>query len=301
MGVFDNLKSAVGLGGAGAGAADAAVPALPTSAPPPVPAPAPPPAAATGGAGVWSNLKAKVGLGAPPPPATLPERLAAGLEGAMPSLTWQQRAIGFSVCIAAGLLMSFLVRALFAGAAASCAVSFGERRGGNSRQMDTRRPTPANAHFPLQTKATTDPNLHANATQHNTRLRPDQSTKTPKRKKNERPPKQSLTFLWTFQLTSFAILYSFGSVLSLASTLFLMGPTKQLKNMLSGGRWLASLVYLGAIVCTLAVAFTVKGLAGGILCIILIFVQFLAMLWYVMTYIPGGQDCLFRCFGLRMR
>jgi hypothetical protein len=29
------------------------------------------------------------------------------------------------------------------------------------------------------------------------------------------PRRQSLMFLWTFQITSFAVLYSFGSVLSL--------------------------------------------------------------------------------------
>jgi hypothetical protein len=60
-----------------------------------------------------------------------------------------------------------------------------------------------------------------------------------------------------------------------------MGPAKQFKNMMTGGRWLASIVYLASIVATLAVAFSVKGLVGGILCIVFIVVQFLAMVWCV--------------------
>ncbi|KIY99569.1 Vesicle transport protein SFT2B [Monoraphidium neglectum] len=89
----------------------------------------------------------------------------------------------------------------------------------------------------------------------------------------------SLMFLWTFQITSFAVLYSFGSVLSLMSTMFLMGPCKQMKRMMDHGRWLASIVYLVSIGATLAVAFTVKGLLGGILVIILLVIQFMAMIW----------------------
>jgi hypothetical protein len=36
-------------------------------------------------------------------------------------------------------------------------------------------------------------------------------------------------FLWTLQFTSFAVLYSFGAILSLASTSFLMGPCTQVR------------------------------------------------------------------------
>jgi hypothetical protein len=60
-----------------------------------------------------------------------------------------------------------------------------------------------------------------------------------------------------------------------------MGARKQLSNMFTAGRWAASLVYVGAIIATLVVAFTVKGLPGGILVIVLLVVQFLAMVWCV--------------------
>jgi len=99
----------------------------------------------------------------------------------------------------------------------------------------------------------------------------------------------SLMFLTTFQLTSFAVLYSIGSILSLGSTAFLMGPVKQLKQMFDSGRIWATLVYLGSIAGTLAVAFTIGSV---ILVIILLIIQFLAMIWYCVTYIPGGQNFL---------
>lgn len=104
MGVLEGLKAKVGLGDAASGSA------LPTSTPPP-----PPPAAAAAGGGIMGSLKSKMGLAPEPaPPAPAPLRMmqsaAAKLEEAAPRLSWQQRAIGFGVCLAAGLLMSFLVR-----------------------------------------------------------------------------------------------------------------------------------------------------------------------------------------------
>lgn len=99
----------------------------------------------------------------------------------------------------------------------------------------------------------------------------------------------SLMFLTTLALTSFAVLYSIGSILSLASTMFLMGPKKQCQNMFDSGRWIATVVYLGAIAATLAVAFTI---GNFILVIVFLIIQFLAMIWYCITYIPGGQGFL---------
>lgn len=86
-------------------------------------------------------------------------------------------------------------------------------------------------------------------------------------------------------------MYSLGSILTMVSMCFLVGPTKQIKNMFDHGRLLATIVYLLAIVATLAIAFTVSGILGVIGCIVCVVVQFLAAAWYGLTYIPGGQDC----------
>jgi membrane-bound ClpP family serine protease len=70
--------------------------------------------------------------------------------------------------------------------------------------------------------------------------------------------------------------------------MFLMGPAKQCKNMFSEGRLYATLTYLGAIAATLAVAFTLSGVAGFALVIVFLVIQFIAFAYYAMTYIPGG-------------
>eukprot|EP00878_Enallax_costatus_P002238 GHUV01002411.1.p3 GENE.GHUV01002411.1~~GHUV01002411.1.p3 ORF type:complete len:166 (+),score=19.62 GHUV01002411.1:343-840(+) len=101
----------------------------------------------------------------------------------------------------------------------------------------------------------------------------------------------SIISLSTLSLTSFAVLYSIGSVLSMGSTMFLMGPVKQCKNMVQPHRALATIVYLLSIAATLAVAFTIGNV---ILVIILLIIQFLAMIWYCVTYVPGGQEFLRR-------
>lgn len=149
--------------------------------------------------------------GQEPEPETLPQQLLRQVDEAT-TLTWKQRAIGFSITFGVGILLAFL----------------------------------------------------------------------------------SLTFLWTLQITKFAVLYSIGSVLSLGSTMFLVGPVKQCKNMVQPHRALATGVYLASIAGTLAVAFTMSGFGAFILVLILLIIQFLAFVWYSLTYIPGGQEFLKR-------
>jgi hypothetical protein len=110
MGMLDSLKATVGLGDPAPAGAGASSGGLPTHAPPPPPAaPAKP--------GFLDNIKTRIGLAepAPPPPSSLPASLLASATRALdqhtPKLTWQQRAIGFGICLGVGLLLSFLVRA----------------------------------------------------------------------------------------------------------------------------------------------------------------------------------------------
>eukprot|EP00877_Chromochloris_zofingiensis_P001633 jgi/Chrzof1/11470/Cz05g37230.t1 len=59
--------------------------------------------------------------------------------------------------------------------------------------------------------------------------------------------------------------------------------------MFESGRLLATVVYLGSIAATLAVAFTIGNV---ILVLFLLIIQFCAMIWYCVTWIPGGQGFL---------
>ncbi|XP_071398302.1 vesicle transport protein SFT2B-like [Centroberyx affinis] len=77
-------------------------------------------------------------------------------------------------------------------------------------------------------------------------------------------------------LALFAVLYSLGNLCSLASTMFLMGPLKQLKRMCAKERALATAVMLICLVLTLCAAFWWKKNGLALLFCIL---QFLAFAW----------------------
>jgi hypothetical protein len=108
----------------------------------------------------------------------------------------------------------------------------------------------------------------------------------------------SSVFIWTFNYVGFGICYSFGNILAILSTLFIMGPWSQLKSMFHPNRALATCIYLGALVATLAVAFTLK---NGMLVLALVLVQLLALFWYSLSYIPFGRALVTRavrgCFS----
>lgn len=100
-------------------------------------------------------------------------------------------------------------------------------------------------------------------------------------------------FSITFNLYTFGILYSLGNVVAICSTLFLMGPTNQIKRMFNETRWIASTVMLVFLVLTLISAFVLhkKGLT-----ILFCIFQFLAMTWYSISYIPFARDAVKKFF-----
>ncbi|CAF1024842.1 unnamed protein product [Adineta steineri] len=87
-------------------------------------------------------------------------------------------------------------------------------------------------------------------------------------------------------LSGFAILYSVAVIFGLGSTIFLMGPMKQLKKMFDSSRLIATIVFLASIVMTLISALVIK---SGVLVLIFVIVQFLALGWYTISYIPFAR------------
>jgi len=102
------------------------------------------------------------------------------------------------------------------------------------------------------------------------------------------------TVMISLSLSSFAILYSLGNLVALASTLFLMGPVAQLKRMFATTRIIATILMLTFLALTLmsALWWGKKGLA-----IIFCVLQFCAMTWYAISYIPYARDAISKCFG----
>ncbi|XP_008170071.3 vesicle transport protein SFT2A isoform X1 [Chrysemys picta bellii] len=101
-------------------------------------------------------------------------------------------------------------------------------------------------------------------------------------------------FLWLPSgLKLFAVFYTLGNIAALASTCFLMGPVKQLKKMFEPTRLIATIVMLLCLIFTLCAVFWwgKKGLAL-LFCIL----QFLAMTWYSLSYVPFARDAVIKCF-----
>ncbi|RWS21436.1 hypothetical protein B4U80_07514 [Leptotrombidium deliense] len=90
-------------------------------------------------------------------------------------------------------------------------------------------------------------------------------------------------------LTMFAIFYTLGNIMSMCSTVFLMGPWRQLKTMFKETRIIATCLVLFFIVLTLlsALVWEKRGLA-----IIFCICEFLAMTWYSLSYIPYARDAV---------
>ncbi|KAJ3264001.1 hypothetical protein HDU77_009520 [Chytriomyces hyalinus] len=104
----------------------------------------------------------------------------------------------------------------------------------------------------------------------------------------------STLLLTTGNLTGFAVLYTFGNVTSVVSTGFLIGFASQLKKMFDSSRFAAALIFIGSMVATLVVAFTLKSFILTLICCI---VQWLALFWYSASYIPFARDMIKKCVG----
>ncbi|GFO15332.1 vesicle transport protein [Plakobranchus ocellatus] len=95
-------------------------------------------------------------------------------------------------------------------------------------------------------------------------------------------------------LVIFGVLYTLGNILSMASTCFLMGPVNQFKKMFAKTRVIATIMVLVMFVLTLVCAFAIKNAPLTIICCIL---QFLALTWYSLSYIPFARDAVMKCFS----
>lgn len=96
------------------------------------------------------------------------------------------------------------------------------------------------------------------------------------------------------KLSTFAVLYTLGNIVSLASTGFLVGFVKQLKTAFKPVRVWATVIFLVSMILTLVVALVLKNVALTILCCI---IQFCALFWYSASYIPYARQMIRSCCG----
>ncbi|EQC35745.1 hypothetical protein SDRG_06504 [Saprolegnia diclina VS20] len=88
----------------------------------------------------------------------------------------------------------------------------------------------------------------------------------------------------------FAFFYTLGNICSISSSMFLTGFLNQFKVMCMPIRRVACIVWISSMLLTIIVAVTMA--RPGILVLLLVFIQYCAMLWYGASFIPYGRAML---------
>ncbi|RHY16199.1 hypothetical protein DYB28_006401 [Aphanomyces astaci] len=88
----------------------------------------------------------------------------------------------------------------------------------------------------------------------------------------------------------FAFFYTLGNICSISSSMFLTGFKKQLTVMCLPIRRVACCIWISTMILTLVVAVTMS--KPGLLVLLLVFIQYCAMLWYGASYVPYGRALL---------
>ena len=93
----------------------------------------------------------------------------------------------------------------------------------------------------------------------------------------------------------FAVAYTFGNCLSLSSSCFFAGPSKQFRTMMRPKRRISAILYVCFIGLTLALCF-IHHIHHRIIWVLLsVMCQFLALIWYCLSYVPYGRSIASGC------
>jgi len=93
---------------------------------------------------------------------------------------------------------------------------------------------------------------------------------------------------------TFAVLYSIGNVVAIASTMFLTGPRSQFKKCIHPTRLPAALVFIAAFTITLVLAFSLDSAGedktNSNIILLFLIIQWLALLYYALTLFPCAYN-----------
>ena len=94
--------------------------------------------------------------------------------------------------------------------------------------------------------------------------------------------------LLTVRPQKFALSFTCGSLTFMGSFAILKGPGEHLRSMLAFDRIHFTVGYMGSMALTLYLTFTAGGAKGYVLVMAASALQLLALLWYLVTFLPGG-------------
>eukprot|EP01118_Nematostelium_gracile_P003888 TRINITY_DN1454_c0_g1_i1.p1 TRINITY_DN1454_c0_g1~~TRINITY_DN1454_c0_g1_i1.p1 ORF type:complete len:166 (-),score=12.07 TRINITY_DN1454_c0_g1_i1:21-518(-) len=92
----------------------------------------------------------------------------------------------------------------------------------------------------------------------------------------------------------FAVPYTIGNILAVSATGFLIGPMRQFKLCMKPTRIITSVVFVLAMALTLVAAFVLR---LSILVVVAVVIQFCALTWYAMSYIPFARTLCKNCLS----
>nr|CAD1843284.1 unnamed protein product [Ananas comosus var. bracteatus] len=84
----------------------------------------------------------------------------------------------------------------------------------------------------------------------------------------------------------FAVMFTFGNIMAVGSTAFLIGPGQQARMMLDPVRVYAMAIYIGCVVLALFCALLIH---NKLLTLIAIICEVCALIWYSLSYIPFAR------------
>lgn len=87
----------------------------------------------------------------------------------------------------------------------------------------------------------------------------------------------------------FALSFTFGSILFMGSFAILKGPMAHLKSLFVREQILFTTIYFMSIFMTLYLTFTYGGASGYVLVMGASGCQLMALLWYLISFLPGGS------------
>eukprot|EP00957_Ditylum_brightwellii_P009327 705833-Ditylum_brightwellii.AAC.1 len=94
--------------------------------------------------------------------------------------------------------------------------------------------------------------------------------------------------LLTIRPQKFALCFTFGSLTFMFSFAILKGPAAHLASMITAERLPFTTIYTASMMATLYFTFSVGGAEGYVLVMASSGLQILALLWYLITFLPGG-------------
>jgi len=92
-----------------------------------------------------------------------------------------------------------------------------------------------------------------------------------------------------FRFCSVALSFTMGSLTFMGSFGILKGPKEHLMSMFEAERLYFTFIYLGSMMATLYFTFSFGGASGYVLVISASAAQLVALIWYLVSFLPGGS------------